>query len=102
MIAGSARTVIREQLGNDNPPPDGDGLGVFDSHDLRIVDNSFRRNGQLGMHIESSTDNLIKGNVFVRNGDFGIFLEADRNQVRANRTVRNGVAASWSAPAAGT
>jgi len=91
VIAESSRTVIRDSTGNDNPAPDGDGLGVFGSHDLRIVGNSFRRNGQLGMHIESSTDNLIKGNVVARNSDFGIFLEADGNQVRGNRSVRDGV-----------
>jgi parallel beta-helix repeat protein len=92
VVADSARTVIRDSSGNDNPRPDGDGLGVFMSHDLRIVHNSFRRNGQLGMHIEGSTRNLIKGNVVARNGDFGIFLEADGNQLRGNHSVRDGVA----------
>jgi parallel beta-helix repeat protein len=90
VIAESARTVLRDSSGNDNPAPDGDGLGVFASHDLRVVNNSFRRNG-LGMHLESSTDNLIKGNVVARNSDFGIFLEADGNQVRGNRSVRDRV-----------
>jgi parallel beta-helix repeat protein len=90
VIADSARTVIRDSSGNDNPAPDGDGLGVFGSHDLRIVGNSFRRNG-LGMHIEGSTDNLITRNVVARNSDFGIFLEADGNQVRGNRSIRDGV-----------
>jgi parallel beta-helix repeat protein len=90
VIAGSSRTVIRDSSGHDNPRPDGDGLGVFMSHDLRIVHNSFRRNGQLGIHIEGSTKNLVKGNLLSRNGDMGIFLEADGNQVRANRSVRDG------------
>ncbi len=93
VIADSARSVIRDSSATDNPRPDGDGLGVFMSHDLRIVNNSFRRNGQIGIHIENSTRNLIKGNEFVRNGDFGVLLEGDRNQLRANRFVRNGVAA---------
>jgi parallel beta-helix repeat protein len=90
VIAGSSRTVIRDSSGHDNPRPDGDGLGVFMSHDLRIVHNSFRNNGQLGIHIERSTKNLVKGNRLSRNGDMGIFLEADGNQVRANRSVRDG------------
>lgn len=77
VIAGSSRTVIRDSSSFDNPRPDGDGLGVFMSHDLRIVHNSFRRNGQLGIHIENSTRNLVKGNLLSRNGDMGIFLEAD-------------------------
>jgi parallel beta-helix repeat protein len=90
VIAGSSRTVIRDSSGFDNPRPDGDGLGVFMSHDLRIVHNSFRRNGQLGIHIEGSTKNLVKGNLFSRNGDMGIFLEADGNQIRGNRSIRDG------------
>jgi parallel beta-helix repeat protein len=90
VIAGSSRTIIRDSSGHDNPRPDGDGLGVFNSHDLRIVNNSFRRNGQLGIHIEGSTKNLVKGNLLSRNGDMGIFLEADGNQVRGNRSVRDG------------
>ena len=93
VIADSSRSVIRDSSGNHNPRPDGDGLGVFMSHDLRIVDNSFRGNGQIGIHIDDSTDNLIKGNAFVRNGDFGVLMEADRTQLRGNRFVRDGVAA---------
>lgn len=93
VIADSSRTAIRRSSGNDNPAPDGDGLGVFGSHDLRIVRNSFRRNGQLGMHIEDSPANLVERNVVADNGDFGILLEADRNQLRRNRFARDGVAA---------
>src|ERR687897_3634132 len=52
VIADSSRSVIRHNSGNDNPAPDGDGLGVFGSRDLRIVRNSFRRNAQLGVHVE--------------------------------------------------
>jgi parallel beta-helix repeat protein len=90
VIAESSRTVIRDSSGFDNPRPDGDGLGVFMSHDLRIVHNSFRHNGQLGIHIEGSTKNLVKGNLLSRNGDMGIFLEADGNQIRGNRSFRDG------------
>ena len=89
VIGGSSRMVIRDSSGHDNPRPDGDGLGVFRSHDVRIVHNSFRRNGP-GMHIEDSTKKLVKGNLVSRNGDFGILLEADGNQVRGNRSVRDG------------
>jgi parallel beta-helix repeat protein len=63
---------------------------VFFSHDLRIVGNEFRRNGQIGIHIEKSTGNLIRGNLFADNGDFGVFVQADGNQVRRNHCVRNG------------
>jgi parallel beta-helix repeat protein len=90
VIANSSGTVLRDSTATDNPRPDGDGLGVFFSHDLRIVGNEFRRNGQIGIHLEKSTRNLVKGNEFVDNGDFGVFVQADGNQIRGNRCVRGG------------
>jgi large repetitive protein len=88
VLAESTRSVVRDSSGNRNPAPDGDGIAVFGSRHLRILDNSFGRNA-LGMHVEDSSDILIKGNVFSRNGDFGILMEADRNQVLGNRCLRN-------------
>jgi len=89
VIARSARSVIRDSAGNDNPVPDGDGLGVFASHDVRILGNSFRRNA-LGVHVADSSAVLIRGNVFSRNRTEDIKLEGDRNQVRGNRCARGG------------
>ena len=91
VLAESARSLVRDSSGSNSPAPDGDGLGLFASHDIRILNNSFRRNAQLGIHVVDSHDNLIKGNLFFRNGDFGILMEGDRNEVRGNRCVRNGV-----------
>jgi large repetitive protein len=87
ILVASAQSVVRDSSGSDNPAPEGDGLGLFGSHDIRIVDNTFRANG-LGMHVEDSTDNLISGNVFARNQP-GILMEADRNEVRRNRCLKN-------------
>ena len=89
VIAESARSLVRDSSGNDNPGPDGDGIGVFGSRHLRILDSSFRRN-ELGMHVEDSSDVLIKGNVFARTPGPAILMEADGNQIRRNRCVRNG------------
>jgi parallel beta-helix repeat protein len=88
VLGGAARSVVRNSSGSDNPGPDGDGIGVFDSHHLRILDNSFRRNA-LGMHVEDSSDLLIRGNVFSGNPGPAILMQADRNQVRGNRCLRN-------------
>lgn len=90
VLAESARSLVRDSSGSNSPAPDGDGLGLFASHDIRILNNSFRRNAQLGIHVVDSHDNLINGNLFFRNADFGILMEGDRNQVRGNRCVRNG------------
>ena len=71
-------------------------MGVFLSHDVRIVDNEFRRNPEPGIHVQASTDNLIKGNLITHSG-VGISLggdepahRSDRNQIRGNRFVGNG------------
>ena len=70
-------------------------MGLFESHDVRIVDNEFRRNPGPGIHVQASTDNLIKGNL-ISHSSPGILLggerradRADRNQVRGNRFVGN-------------
>ena len=89
VVAGSTRTVVRGSSGDENPEPDGDGIGIFGSTRLRILGNSFSRNA-LGMHVEDSTGLLIQGNRFARNDGPGILVEADRNEVRGNRCVGNG------------
>jgi parallel beta-helix repeat protein len=89
VLTDSARSLVRNSSGNRNPAPDGDGLGLFGSHHIRILHNSFRRNG-LGIHVDDSTHNLIKRNRISRNAGFGIFLQGDRNRVRRNRCRRNG------------
>ncbi len=94
VVFDSARSSVRNSSGNRNLPPEGDGMGVFSSHHVRIVHNSFRRNPPFGpgLHVFDSTNSLIKGNSFSRNPDVGISLEqADRNRVRGNRCVRNGL-----------
>jgi parallel beta-helix repeat protein len=94
VIAESARSVVRDSSGSGNPAPEGDGIGLFGSHHIRVLDSSFRRNA-LGMHVEGSTNNVIKRNRFSRNGPSrngpGILMEADHNQVRRNRCARNGI-----------
>jgi parallel beta-helix repeat protein len=94
VIAESARSVVRDSSGSGNPAPEGDGIGLFGSRHIRVLDSSFRRNA-LGMHVEDSTHNVIKRNQFSRNGPSrngpGILMEADHNQVRRNRCARNGV-----------
>ena len=87
-VAGSARSLVRNSSGSRNPAPEGDGLGLFGSHRVRIVHSSFRRNA-LGIHISDSPDNVIKKNRLSRNSDFAILVEADRNRIRRNRCVRN-------------
>ena len=87
-VVASARSLVRNSSGSRNPAPEGDGLGLFGSHRVRIVHSSFRRNA-LGIHISDSPDNVIKKNRLSRNSDFAILVDADRNRIRRNRCVRN-------------
>ena len=45
---------VRDSSGSDNIPPEGDGMGVFGSHHVRIVDNTFRNNPGPGIHVDGS------------------------------------------------
>jgi parallel beta-helix repeat protein len=84
-----ARSVVRNSSGSSSPRPEGDGMGLFGTHHVRILNSSFRDNAQPGIHVADSSHNLIKRNVFSRNAP-GILLEqADRNRVRRNRFARN-------------
>lgn len=91
VLAESARSAIRNSSGNDNIPPEGDGLGLFGSHRTRVVGNTFRRNG-LGIHVSDSTNNQFRGNLISRTEDGpGMLVEADRNEMRGNVCRRNGI-----------
>ena len=91
----TARSLIRDSAGSDNIPPEGDGMGLFGSHDVRILDNTFRNNPGPGVHVADSDHNLIKGNLFSHSSP-GVLIggdssedRGDHNEVRGNRFVRN-------------
>ena len=95
VVFRSAQILVRGGSGSRNIAPEGDGMGLFESHDVRIVDNEFRRNPGPGIHVQASTDILIKGNL-ISHSSPGILLggeeradRADRNQVRGNHFVGN-------------
>ena len=95
VVFRSAQILVRGSSGSRNIAPEGDGMGLFESHDVRIVDNEFRRNPGPGIHVQASTDILIKGNL-ISHSSPGILLggeeradRADRNQVRGNHFVGN-------------
>jgi large repetitive protein len=92
VLSDAARSVVRDSSLSDNIAPEGDGIGVFVSDHLRIVDNEIRNNPGPGIHLAfHSSANLIKGNLFSRNGP-GILIESGRNEVRRNDIVRDAIA----------
>jgi parallel beta-helix repeat protein len=89
LMLASARSVIRNCSSIRNIPPEGDGIGLFASDHVRIVNNKIRRNAGPGIHLDDSNQNLIKGNRFSRNGP-AILMAGDRNEIRRNRISRGG------------
>jgi parallel beta-helix repeat protein len=88
----STRSLVEDSSGSDTGGRGiGTGLFLVGSHHVRVLHNSFRRNGDEGIFVASATHNLIKRNVTSRNkGLAAIFLSrANRNQVRRNRSVRD-------------
>jgi large repetitive protein len=90
VLASSARSLVRNSSGSGNIAPDGDGLGLFDAHNVRVLHNSFRHNPGPGIHIGDSSENLIKGNRFSLDAPAILMEAADRNRVRGNRFTRGG------------
>lgn len=90
-IANAARVLVRNCSGNRSTSPEGNGLGLFDSHHIRVLNSSFRHNVHAGIKPVGSTGTLIKGNLVAHNGDEGLLMEGGKGfRVRANRFVRNG------------
>jgi parallel beta-helix repeat protein len=90
-IFSQVRGLIRNSSGNGSLDRDGGiGLALGDSHQVRIVGNSFRHNAHVGMETFESDRYLIKGNLFSRNNQEAILMGGRDNQVRRNRLFRNG------------
>jgi len=91
-IFSSLRSVVRNSSGDGSLDREGSGMQLGDSHDVRILNNSFRHNAHNGITaVANSTRNLIEGNQFLRNGDEAILMEGGaRFRVRRNRFARNG------------
>ena len=88
----ASRSLIQSSSGTGaSPRHEGTGLGVFDSHRIQILHNSFRHNGEVGIRVNDSTHNLIKGNRLSRNGSEGLLIgNGERNRIKRNRFLRNG------------
>ena len=89
-IFSQVRGLVRNSSGDGSLGRDGMGLSLGDSHQVRILNNSFRHNAHVGMETFESDRYLIKGNLFSRNDEEAILMGGRNNQVRRNRLVRNG------------
>ena len=62
-VASAARVLVRNCSGNRSTSREGNGLGLFDSHHIRVLNSSFRHNVHAGIKPVGSTNSLIKGNL---------------------------------------
>ena len=90
VIVESKRSVVSKSSGVDNLVPEGDGIGVFGSDRIRIVNSLFRHNAGPGLHIGESGRTLVKGNRFSRSSDVGVLVEGSRNRIVGNRCAEMG------------
>jgi parallel beta-helix repeat protein len=87
----SSRILVRNCSGNRTTDPEGDGVGVFQSRHVRILNSTFRHNAHVGIKPVDATKGVIKGNLVAHNGDEGLLMEGGEGfQIRHNRLVRNG------------
>jgi parallel beta-helix repeat protein len=90
-MAVCARSLVKNSSGDRSTFRDGDGLDLFDSHHVRILNSTFRHNAHTGIKPVGSTNSVIKGNLVARNGDEGLLMEGGEGfRIRHNRLVRNG------------
>jgi parallel beta-helix repeat protein len=92
VIFNSRRTVVRDStVARNGLHTDEAGIVLFHSPDGRILHNSFRHNGDIGMFVDGSNRNRIEGNLFSRNPEAAILMEGGSgNEMRGNRLSRNG------------
>jgi Right handed beta helix region len=91
VIAESARTELRRSLvGANGLDTDQAGIGVFQSGHSRIVRNSIRRNGDIGVFAEGADDTVFARNKLSGHPEAAMLLEGNRNLFDRNRVVRNG------------
>jgi large repetitive protein len=87
----SSRILVRNCSGNRTTSHEGDGVGVFDSRHVRILNSTFQHNAHVGIKPVDSTNGVIKGNLVAHNGDEGFLMEGGEGfQIRHNRLARNG------------
>jgi large repetitive protein len=89
--AGSARILVRNCSGNGTTAAEGDGIGLFDSRRIRVVNSTFKNNAHVGIKPAPSKNSLIKGNLIAGNGDEGFLMEGGSGfRIIRNRVVGNG------------
>jgi parallel beta-helix repeat protein len=88
VVSKSSHSEVRDSSFSHNIPPDGDGIGLFNSDQIEVTGNSIKHNPGPGIHIDAD-DNLIMRNRLAENGP-SMLIDGDDNEVRHNRVVEGG------------
>jgi large repetitive protein len=92
VIGDSARSSLRNSsIVRNGLHTDEAGIVLFHSHHTQIVDNSIRRNGDIGLFMSRSDHNQIRNNKLRHHPEAGINVEGgDRNRISHNLLTRDG------------
>jgi parallel beta-helix repeat protein len=92
VIFDSARSVIQNSSAVRNGVrTDQAGLSMFGSRRIRILHNSIRDNGDIGLYDENLDRSRLIGNTFRRHPEAGALVNGDGNLVAHNRFRRDAV-----------
>jgi parallel beta-helix repeat protein len=91
LIFDSARSVVQNSSAIRNGVhTDQAGISMFSSRRIRILHNSIRDNGDIGLYDENLDRSRLIGNTFSRNPEAGALVNGDGNLVVHNRFRRDG------------
>jgi parallel beta-helix repeat protein len=91
LIFDSVRSVVQNSSAIRNGVhTDQAGISMFSSRRIRILHNSIRDNGDIGLYDENLDRSRLIGNTFSRNPEAGALVNGDGNLVAHNRFRRDG------------
>jgi parallel beta-helix repeat protein len=91
LIFDSVRSVVQNSSAIRNGVhTDQAGISMFSSRRIRILRNSIRDNGDIGLYDENLDRSRLIGNTFSRNPEAGALVNGDGNLVAHNRFRRDG------------
>jgi hypothetical protein len=91
LVYDEARGLIRHSsVARNGTHTDQAGISLFGSRRIRIVDNSIRDNGDIGVYDEELNRSRLVGNDVSGNHEAGLLVNGNGNLIAHNRLLRNG------------
>ncbi len=91
ILVNTARSALSRSSANANGlDTDQAGMGLFESHDVKIKRTSLSRNGDIGLFAPGNDNLQLVKNKVTGNPEVGILMDGDSNLIARNRFARNG------------